>query len=530
MKKVFSIIKKNFLVLLRSRTSAVVIILGPLALMLLVGAAFNSSNIYDVKIATYSSSYSEISDSINTLLEEQQFRVQRLDTEEQCIQSIRLGENHVCIVYPPDLQVESEDTTIKFYVDQSRVNLIWIILDAVSQQIQTESTEISKQLTKILLDNLDNAKIVLTEKQTLLGEVAEDTSTSQNKLREITDGFNELDLTSNITGVDEIENATKELKEKFNESGEDFDKLIILLGSLENSIKETEGRLKQASNTVTSASTSLTDIKQGLSDNTNKVNEVRNSVSTLVTGIDNIEVTNEEQIAAPIKTVIEPVSTETTHLSNIFPALIVLVVMFISILLASMVVIKEKLSKAYFRNFITPTSHVTFILGTYLTNILIILIQLAILFAVIIAFFQRTILQSLLNTSLMLLLIATVFILVGMLIGYVFNSEETSILGAIAVGSIFLIFSNTILPIESIPATLRQVTQYNPFIIGESILKRLIVFNSPLSVVLNDIYILGIYAVSLFVLVLLVNKVSERGYLLKQFMFRFSKKREQKAQ
>ena len=190
MKKVFSIIKKNFLVLLRSRTSAVVIILGPLALMLLVGAAFNSSNIYDVKIATYSSSYSEISDSIDTLLGEQQFRVQRLDTEEQCIQSIRLGENHVCIVYPPDLQVESEDTTIKFYVDQSRVNLIWIILDAVSQQIQTESTEISKQLTKILLDNLDNAKIVLTEKQTLLGEVAEDTSTSQNKLREITDGFN----------------------------------------------------------------------------------------------------------------------------------------------------------------------------------------------------------------------------------------------------------------------------------------------------------------------------------------------------
>lgn len=522
MRKIFTIVKKNFLVLLRSRSSAVVIILGPLALMLLVGTAFNSSNIYDIRIGTYFDSYSEVSESINTLLENEQFGVSRFEAEQECIQSVKFGENHVCIVYPPDLSAESEDTTIKFYVDQSRINLIWVILDSVSEQIQTESNEISKQLTKILVDNLNNAKVVLTEKQALLSEVASGTSNSQNQLREITDLFGELNLDSNLTSVDKIQNETKKLREKYNGSS-DFKELDLLLTELEATVAKTEGQLRAASNTITSASTSLTEIKQGLSDNTNQINDIRTGVTSVLTGIEGIEVTNEDQIVAPIKTSIEPVSTDSTHLSNLFPALIVLVIMFISILLASMLVIKEKLSKAYFRNFITPTSHMTFILGTYATNILIVLIQLIILFAVIVIFFQRSILNSLLNTSVMLLLIATVFILIGMLIGYIFNSEETSILGAIAVGGIFLIFSNTILPTESIPEALRQIAQYNPFIIAESVLKRLIIFNSPLGAVLNEIYLLVIYAVVLFALVLIVNKLTERGYLFK--VLRFTRKK-----
>ena len=197
--------------------------------------------------------------------------------------------------------------------------------------------------------------------------------------------------------------------------------------------------------------------------------------------------------------------------------------MFVSILLASTVVIKEKLSKAFFRNYITPTSSLTFIFGTFLTNILIVAIQLAILFIVIGVFFQRDVITTLANASFLLLLIATIFIFIGMIIGYIFNSEETAMLGAIAVGSIFLIFSNTILPIESIPATLRQIFQFNPFILSEGILKKVIIFKVGLGSLTTDLYLLLGYIVVLFVLLVVIEKITQKTYLLKKYIVRFAK-------
>ena len=71
---------------------------------------------------------------------------------------------------------------------------------------------------------------------------------------------------------------------------------------------------------------------------------------------------------APIKTNIEPIVAEKTHLSNMFPTLVILIIMFIGLLLASTLVVREKTSASYFRNFITPTSDGMFMFGDYLTN------------------------------------------------------------------------------------------------------------------------------------------------------------------
>ncbi len=96
-------------------------------------------------------------------------------------------------------------------------------------------------------------------------------------------------------------------------------------------------------------------------------------------------------------------------------------------------------------------------------------------------------------------------------------------LGAIAVGSIFLIFSNTILPIESIPATLRQIFQFNPFILSEGILKKVIIFKVGLGSLTTDLYLLLGYIVVLFVLLVVIEKITQKTYLLKKYIVRFAK-------
>ena len=76
---------------------------------------------------------------------------------------------------------------------------------------------------------------------------------------------------------------------------------------------------------------------------------------------------------------------------------------------------------------------------------------------------------------------AVVFILLGMIIGYAFRSSETANLAAISISSIMLFFSNTILPLETLPTYIKSVVMFNPFVVVESMLKQIILYNSNLS-------------------------------------------------
>ena len=92
-----------------------------------------------------------------------------------------------------------------------------------------------------------------------------------------------------------------------------------------------------------------------------------------------------------------------------------------------------------------------------------------------------------------------------------FRSEETSILAAISISSIFLFFSNTILPLETLPVVIKKIASYNPFVIGESMLKKLMVFQSGIAGVQEMLLlVIGVVA-GVFLLVLLTNALSKRA-------------------
>ena len=60
--KLYGIIVKNIRLLLRSKSSSLIVILGPLLLVLLVGAAFNTATVYGIKVSVYSESYNSLTD------------------------------------------------------------------------------------------------------------------------------------------------------------------------------------------------------------------------------------------------------------------------------------------------------------------------------------------------------------------------------------------------------------------------------------------------------------------------------------
>jgi ABC-type uncharacterized transport system permease subunit len=104
-----------------------------------------------------------------------------------------------------------------------------------------------------------------------------------------------------------------------------------------------------------------------------------------------------------------------------------------------------------------------------------------------------------------------------MVIGYIFSSEETSVLASISLGSMLLFFSGLIIPLESVPAMFREITYFNPFVIAEKLVREVFIFSSPIASIWMELGILLIYALVLFLLILIVDSLMHKHLLHKMF-------------
>lgn len=506
MRKIFAIIKKNVKIITRTKSSALIIILGPLLLIMLIGAAFNTANVYGVRIGTYSGSYSTLSNSLIDELGKKRFTVQKIESQEACIDGIKRGIIHVCAIFPPDISIKGGGD-ILFYVDNSRLNLVYMVLDALSTVIGTKTKEISAQLTQNILDTVDQVDKELQDKSTLLASLETDNADMSSRLSRAVVHLQNLDLsfTPDAPGLDTLEKIAK----KNTTESEDITTAIELI---KKELQTADKKFKEAVGAKDQVLQAATNIKAALASDLKYIQTIDASMDKITAEIKKVKTTSVSKIVSPLSTKIEPVSAEKTQLNYIFPTLMVLVVMFVSLMLASMLEIREKTNRVYLKNFITPTSSITFLVSNFITNILVIVIQLAIIFGVAWYFFREQLVVSLGGMAIILALITTFFILLGMIIGTLFKSEETGTIATISLGFIFLFFSSSILPIETLPSIIQKITAYNPFFIGESLLNKVLLFQLPITLFTQALYILAGYIGGLMIILLIMKKLTKRSF------------------
>ncbi len=566
MKRLYKIIKKNLKLLVRSKSSALIVIFGPLLIIFLVGIAFDNSNPYSVKIGTYSESYSDLSNSILDQLSSNQFKVSKFDSSDTCIESIKQGTIHACITFSKDLKIDpSEENEVNFYVDYSKINLAWMILDTVSEQLEQTEESLSKDLTTALLDKLALAQDEINKDKELLQQITTEDDDIKKEIENIYSKLDNMDMdiekeTFHIGDVKDLSedmdeligfmslhtlNGLKDIGGKIrgmglNGSSSEGKSILSIINTTQSKVMNIESKLEIRRENFTEYLDSMNDnldevkdrldsagikkaeifsqinkIKDNLNNNFDNIIAIQESFNNIEENIGTIEIMDPEKIVSPITTSIKPVTSERSHLNYLFPSLIVLIVMFISILLASTLVIMEKSSSAYFRNFITPTKDITFILATYFTSLILLFVQLVIILIVASIFLKSAIFSSLLNLIPLLLLIVTLFTFIGMVIGYVFSSEETATLADISIGTIFLLLSSVIIPLESMPEYFIMIAQFNPFVLAEVALRKLIIFNYSLGGVIKEIGILAAYSLILFAIILIVQKMTKKHLLSK---------------
>src|SRR3989344_3013898 len=473
--KLFYIIKKNFKLLTRNKGSALVVLLGPLVLMLLISLSFNNSTLFDIKIGAYSESYSELSESVLAQLEDEQYKVVKLESEQECIDSVKSENLQLCLSIPKDLDVKSSES-LTFYVDNSKISL--------------KSEELSTDLTTQIVNVLNDANVKIAAESPNIPSVETTLSSTESKIAEVN---------SQISGLKPISSEVSNVKTSINASNLDFANLTSLASELDSKIAE----LKSSSNDLSSLSSQIALEKE-------KINKLNSALNSILTNINSIEIKEIGKIVNPISTEITPVTSGSTHLGNAFPALLMIVLMFTGIVLSAATVMDEKTSKAYLRNYISPTPSILFIIGDYIFSLLIMILQVIVIFLVIILATKAPVnYTELLNVLGAIILIASVFILLGMFIGYIFKNSETSNMASISIAAILLFFSSTVLPLETLPATIREIVKYNPFVLGESLLRQVIIFKETLEASYLIMSIFVLYIAVLAVLTYFTRKLNK---------------------
>ena len=577
MKSVGKIIKKNLKLLIRAKTSALIVIFGPLLIIFLVGVAFDNTDVYRVNVGVYSEEYNDAVQSFLENLIEKQFKVIKYDSEEACIDAIKQAEIHTCMVFASNFEIAKEENNkITFHIDYSKLNIVWMILDTVSEGIAEKSTELSMGLTEILLNKLEGASTEIENQKPRIITLTNENNDLVNDVTNINEKLEQLDLRVeggqfnfteiqnqsnkvadlvnvvtiettrmmatvrnkiqglglNDTAEDEVVDLIDRTKEKLTFAAiQTQNRSVSLQGLIDDlqtdvnsDFEQIESKLSIIDTTRTGLYEQIGGIKNSLNTNLDNIASIDTSLDSIKDSISSIEVTEAEKIASPISTSIKPVTTDKTYLNYLFPSLIVMVIMFISILLSSTLVIMEKKSKAFFRNFISPAKDIVFISATYLTSMLLLVLQLIIILVVSSVLFKAQIITNFVNIGITLLLIASLFTLFGMFVGYLFNTEETTTLASISFGTVFLFLSNVLIPLESMPEYFMKIAKYNPFVIGETAVRKVLLFQTGLSGIKHDLFLLMGYCVIAFVLIIMVQKLSKRMYVSKYSMSAAPKK------
>jgi ABC-type multidrug transport system permease subunit len=172
---------KNFRILFRNLSSLLLLILGPLALILLIGFAYSGEGIHDIEIGIVADDYESLAPAI------QNFsgfgRVTRYETLPPCIQEMALQKTHVCMVFSSEEKTEDFPSgTIVFYYDNSRKALSSKVVDVLSKFFGREAEKISIDSARSIFGNIQNMVIFLDQKNSDLYILVNESNEIRNNL------------------------------------------------------------------------------------------------------------------------------------------------------------------------------------------------------------------------------------------------------------------------------------------------------------------------------------------------------------
>jgi ABC-type multidrug transport system permease subunit len=551
MKSVKTLVK-NLKILSRSKGSALMILLAPLLIVLIIGFSFagNVENKTEIGIFLNENS-NELTNRFVSNLNSSENSLTFFPSSLACIDAIKQSVVVTCIIFPEDFSLADNKTNeVIFFVDESRMNLVYQLISSLTLNVNVESGEISKELTERMLLIIEETKSTMnTGISTTVGMKAKLKSV-EGKESEIKSKVAAMDVSAekvDISGSSEtladvaidmkdlrsdaqtvvgrgyaliaaypnisysnLELSLADLNRSINESNISLNNLNQIIDSLDKAadqINDIQAKLATAQSMKSTVSSNIDKIDADIKSLISDVDSLKSKQEAVLARINSFAFKSADSITNPITTKIESVVAKNNKITYYFPYLLMLVVLFVGIMLSSTLVFMEKDSRAFFRNFTTPTKNAHFIVMTYLTSLLILIIQSAVVLVAVYYGLQVPILNNIGVTLIFLFLGLTVFILLGMVLGNIFSTSEAITMSTITVGSVFIFLSNLVLPLETLSPVIAKIAAYNPYVIVSESIRKSMLMSISLEGLYYPLIILGIYVVGLLILVISIKKM-----------------------
>src|SRR3989339_7705 len=202
MKNIYYLIKKNLKLLIRAKSSALIVILAPLMLIMLIGLTYNTSKT-GLNIGVISSSFTPDVNSFMNSLQKEDYKIIKYTESKECIEDIKLGFVHTCLVLPKDFQInDNKQKEIVFYIDQTKINLVYMITDTLNKEFNLKSTELSQEIVSDILSKLSRTQTKIQEKSTDLDKIKTKSQEAISKSNQVKSDIAAIDLTAPKTAYD----------------------------------------------------------------------------------------------------------------------------------------------------------------------------------------------------------------------------------------------------------------------------------------------------------------------------------------
>ncbi|PIN81036.1 hypothetical protein COV13_02485 [Candidatus Woesearchaeota archaeon CG10_big_fil_rev_8_21_14_0_10_32_9] len=555
--KLFRTLIKNFKLLIRSKGSAVVVLFAPLLIVLIIGVSFTDDTQNTLNIGVKVSESNLLTQRYLEQLNTTENNLIYFDTNDSCINSIKDGLTVTCIVFPDNFVLENNKTNeIRFYVDNSRTNFVYQLIADLTLNLGNESQEVSDELTSDLLTIVSVSSLEVSESLRLADEakslaessksLSDSSKSSLNNLDVSEDDFNldgvtdignsvdddftslkadaQATLTQGYNLVDEIESKGFVLAEKdsfvtkldaLNETlllvtntSSNLTTLLSTIQDAEDGVKDLQDKLSDARDVKSSVLSSVSSMSSNLNTIHTNLANIKTRQENVMNKINAFNFTTSGSISNPVSTKVETLSSKNNKTTYAFPYLLMLVILFVGMMLSSTLVFIEKDSRAMFRNFTTPTRDGLFIFSTYLTALIIILIQTITILVLAYFALKVPVLSNLGISAAMLFLGITMSVALGMLIGNIFSTSEGMTMTSIGIGSILIFLSNLILPLETLSHGIQSIAKYNPYVIASEGIRKAMLFNSSFEKLYLEMIILAGISIVLVAITIIIRKIN----------------------
>ena len=542
-------------ILARSKGSALVVLLAPLIIVFIIGIGFMDDAEQRLNIGVHIQEESELTRRYVQAFNTTEYNLITYETEERCTSAISEGIIVLCAVFSEDFQMrDGAKNELTFHVDESRINLVDRLIASFSASLGTETAEISEEIAEQLLNVValtyteveeSLAKIIITRAQIQtaitnaerakkelesLDTTTEsvDTGTINSRLRSVESDFidirtralnvvtraKDLDL-NETTEKEELKNAINTLNTTIHDSRgiQNIELVQDALTTLSSRISRMTERLEDAGQSKTKIAQDLDAIQTAINTIQQETDEIKTKQENIMTEIDAFEFRTASAITNPVTTKIQSVTATNDRLTYSFSYLITLAILFIGIMLASTLVYMEKDSKAFFRNFTTPTTQKYFMFINYVTALIIILLQTALILAIAHFTLNVPILANYEVTLTILFIGISLFISLGLLIGTISSTSEAVTMTNIVIGSVFLFLSNLVLPLETLSPAIARIAAFNPYVIVSESIRKAMLFDAGFLQVYPDIMMLLSYIAIIITLMIIINQLGFKHYI-----------------